>query len=194
MMDGLEDIPWGKLQHAFGAASDVPTLLQSLDSRDAKTRREALTQLWNNIWHQGTVYEATPFALPFLIHMLGNGHPDGASLACLVASIIAGRGYFEVHSPLIMGAKPGEFDSEIDRERSIVADVQRIGDDALPMLSAYLADSEPEVRATVAEALACYPSRRNEFEPMLQRALSVEEDENARERIVESLGRIRFPA
>jgi hypothetical protein len=108
-----------------------------------------------------------------------------------VASIIAGRGYFEVHSRFIMNAMPGEFDLEIENERAIVAEVQRIGVDALLALVPFLTDSEAEVRASVAEALACYASRADEFEPMLKRALSVERDEETRERIQESLERIR---
>jgi HEAT repeat protein len=191
MMDDLDDIPWGELQHAFGAASDVPSLLRSLGSGDRQVRDAALTELWNNIWHQGTVYEATPFALPFLIRLLqGQDHPHRGSIACLVASIIAGRGYYEVHAPFFKSTRPGEFDSEIQREQAIVAEVQRIGVGALPSLIPFLTDSEAEVRATVAEALGCYPSRADELVPLLQRAVSVEEDENARERIQESLDRI----
>ena len=192
MIDGLDDVPWAKLQHAFGSASDVPSLLQSLVSANAGVRDEALTELCNSILHQGTVYEATPYALPFLIRLLQQGeHPDRASVACLVASIIAGRGYYEVHSPLILNAKPGEFADEIERERAIVAEVKRLGVVSLPVLTTFLADSEPEVRASVAEALACYPSRVDEFAPMLWRAVSVEENEETRERIQESLKRIR---
>lgn len=192
MLDGLEDIPWAKLRHAFGSASDVPSLLRSLESPDAQTRDNALTELCNNIWHQGTVYEATPHALPFLIRLLRReGRPDRASIACLVASIITGRGYYEVHSGLVVNPKLGEFVDGIEHEHAIVAEVQRIGVDALPLLSPFLADSNPWVRGSVAEALACYPSRVNDLEPMLQRALSVEEDDEARDRIENSLKRIR---
>lgn len=131
-------------------------------------------------------------ALPFLIRVLRQpDHPNRGSVACLVASIIAGSGYFEVHSALIINARPNEFDSEIARERALVAEIQRIGVDALPVLPPLLADSDADVRASVAEALACYPARANEFEPILLRALSVEENEDTRERIQESLARIR---
>jgi hypothetical protein len=192
VLDGLEDVPWAKLRHAFGSASDVPSLLRSLVSHDAQVRDKVFSELCNNIWHQGTVYEATPHALPFLIRLMQReDHPERASVACLVASIIAGRGYYEVHSTLIVGAKPDEFADEIEQERAVVAEVRRIGVDALPALSPFLADPEPEIRASVAEALACYPSRARDFVPVLQRALSVEEDEETRERIQESLDRIR---
>jgi HEAT repeat protein len=192
VLDGLEDIPWAKLRHAFGSASDVPSLLRSVASPDAQVRSKALAELWNNIWHQGTVYEATPYALPFLIGLLQReDHPDRASVACLIASIIAGRGYYEVHSALVVNAKRGEFADEIEHERAIVAEVQRVGVDALPELLPFLIDSDPDVRGSVAEALACYPSRVDDFVPLLQRALSVEEDDWTRDRIHESLERIR---
>jgi hypothetical protein len=63
MLEGLDDVPWGTFQHAYGPAEDVPGLLRRLASGDA----EALWELYGNIWHQGTVYEATAHAVPFLI-------------------------------------------------------------------------------------------------------------------------------
>ncbi len=30
MLDGLDDVPWDRLHHAYGAASDVPGLLREL--------------------------------------------------------------------------------------------------------------------------------------------------------------------
>jgi hypothetical protein len=198
VLDGLEDVPWASVRHAFGSASDVPWLLRSLVSPDAQVRDNALTELCNNIWHQGTVYEATPHALPFLIRLLHReDYPERGSIACLVASIIAGRGYYEVHSgslELLVGAQPDEFADEIEKERAIVAEIRRIGASALAALLPFMADPEPWIRGTVAEALACYPSRASDFVPVLERALSVEEDEETRERIDESLDHIRDPA
>jgi len=195
VLEGLDDVPWARVRHAFGSASDVPSLLRSLASSDAEVRDKALTELCNNIWHQGTVYEATPHALPFLIRLLQRDeYPERGAIACLVASIIAGRGYYEVHSALIVDAEPDEFADEIEKERAIVAEIRRIGVEALATLPPFLADPDPWIRGTVAEALACYPSHAPDFVPVFERALSVEEDEETRERIQESLDRIRDPA
>ncbi len=60
----LNNIEWNKLSHAYGDASDVPELIEGLLSSDKKVFEEAIYELFGNIWHQGTVYEATPKAIP----------------------------------------------------------------------------------------------------------------------------------
>lgn len=73
----LESAPWANIQHAYGPASDIPDLLRALTSRDAAAREKARCELCGNIWHQHTVYEATAYAVPFLIRMLGDAQtPD----------------------------------------------------------------------------------------------------------------------
>jgi hypothetical protein len=69
MLDGLDDIKWGELHHAYGPANDVPQQIRSLLSDKDEVRKKALWELWGNIWHQSTVYEATPYAVPFLAEL-----------------------------------------------------------------------------------------------------------------------------
>ncbi len=69
VLQRLESVPWGELSHAFGNAGDVPGLLRALTSKDAVQREDALFELFGNIWHQGTVYEATAYAVPFLVEL-----------------------------------------------------------------------------------------------------------------------------
>ncbi|MEX3015313.1 hypothetical protein [Gymnodinialimonas hymeniacidonis] len=66
MLDGLDDISWDSLVHAYGPASDVPADLRALLSADENTAKDALWRLFGNIHHQGTVYLAAPPAIPFL--------------------------------------------------------------------------------------------------------------------------------
>jgi hypothetical protein len=63
-LERLDDVPWGSLTHAYGAADDVPGLLRELASGDAEAREAALHELHGNVWHQGTVYEATAHVVP----------------------------------------------------------------------------------------------------------------------------------
>src|SRR5690348_3356050 len=70
MLEGLDAINWAKLTHAYGPAEDVPGLIRKLASRNARVREGAYRALYGNLWHQHTVYEATAFAVPFLIHLL----------------------------------------------------------------------------------------------------------------------------
>lgn len=83
MFNGMDDVPWDRLQHAFGAARDVPQILRAIADGDD----EALNELFGNIWHQGTVYEATPFAVPFVAELLDVNGVDHATVLHLLSSI-----------------------------------------------------------------------------------------------------------
>ena len=86
MLDGLDEIAWDDLDHAYGAASDVPDVLRGLADGDG----EALNELFGTIWHQGTVYEATAYAVPFLIELLAAPDADTAGLLALLSAIAEG--------------------------------------------------------------------------------------------------------
>lgn len=103
-MDALDQIPWKDLTHAYGSAADVPQLLRSLRSAPAALKGEdsPLWQLFGNIWHQGTVYEATAYAVPFLIELAADPHtPDRVGILSLLAEIASGTSYLDVHGNLL---------------------------------------------------------------------------------------------
>src|ERR1041385_8634582 len=70
VLDGIEKIDWSTLQHAHGAASDFPILLLATYSENDRDREFALQLLYETVWHQGTVYEASAYAVPFLLRAL----------------------------------------------------------------------------------------------------------------------------
>lgn len=104
MLDGLDQIPWNRLRHAHGAADDVPDLLRRLRTASPEMTGEQ-SPLWHlsgNIWHQGTVYEATPYAVPFLIELAAHPLvPDRLGILQLLAAIATGRSYRDVHGNLL---------------------------------------------------------------------------------------------
>ena len=189
MLERLDEIDWSTLVHAYGEASDVPGLIRALVSPDAEERDSAYGELFANIWHQGTVYEASVHALPFLIDLLeAGGTPERESLALLVASIMSGRGYFEVHfakdriNPFT--GKPVDPSVDIDarllEEKKVVAGVRERGARAVPLLLPFLKDEVGDVRSGVAQALAEYPSQAASTAPAIRAALAVEPDEEVR--------------
>lgn len=98
MLDGLDRTDWAALTHAYGPAADVPDLLRALASKKTAVREEALGTLYGNIWHQGTVYEATAHAVPFLVELLGAPAVAGkAELLALLHELATGRSYLDVH-------------------------------------------------------------------------------------------------
>jgi hypothetical protein len=70
MLENLDTIDWRNLQHAYGPATDVPDLIRALASHDEEVRQSAMYELYGTIWHQDTIYEATAYAVPFLIELL----------------------------------------------------------------------------------------------------------------------------
>jgi hypothetical protein len=58
--------------------------------------------LFGNIWHQGTVYEATTYAVPFLIELaVDRRTPDRVGILSLLAEIASGSSYRDVHGDLL---------------------------------------------------------------------------------------------
>ncbi len=68
----LEDYPrWSKLQHAYGAAGDIPDLLRQLASLpSAEGKQEPWWSLWSSLAHQGDVYSASFAAVPHVVRAL----------------------------------------------------------------------------------------------------------------------------
>lgn len=69
-----QDVPWSRITTAYGRASRFPEIFELLGAAvasdeakfDAKDVDDALTAIFNEIEHQGTLWHATPFALLFL--------------------------------------------------------------------------------------------------------------------------------
>ncbi len=94
VLDGLEDIEWAALTHAYGTAEDVPGLIRDLRSSNAEVRGEAFYELYGNIFHQGTRYEASAYAVPFLLELLADPvTPDRDQIIGLLACLAIGDGY-----------------------------------------------------------------------------------------------------
>jgi len=186
---GLNDVPWAQLQDAYGSAADVPDQIRALVEEDANARNAAFESLFSNIWHQGTVYEATIHALPFLIEILRtDACPDRDSIVLLVACIIAGHGYWEVHKSILLTnpfthspvAKPADLEIKLATERAVVDAVRKIGSPAVPLLLPELSNPEADVRKAVAEALGKYAGLTPTVLPALRSALGGERDGDVR--------------
>jgi hypothetical protein len=108
-------VEWGRLTHAYGYADDVPALIRALRSADAKERDDARYELYGNIYHQGTRFEASRYAVPFLLELLADPDtPDRADLLRLLAALAVGQDYWYF---------PDGF--PIDEERALVAGTTR---------------------------------------------------------------------
>lgn len=77
VLAGIAEVDWDALYHAYGPASDIPVLLGAVTVGEDATRQAAWWELWGNIHHQGSVYEATLPAVDLLIALATwKAYPD----------------------------------------------------------------------------------------------------------------------
>ncbi|HKI52586.1 MAG TPA: HEAT repeat domain-containing protein [Anaerolineales bacterium] len=206
-MEGLDRIDWSKLRHAYGEATDVPNQIRSLLSEDKKMRDDAMYELCGNIIHQGTVYEASAYAVPFLQELLkAPDTPDKVAIAVLLAGMACGNDVYHGilgNDKIMQGityeeiwrnilAKQGKvLEEEVEKGIQHAEATRLTVEKERHLLYLYLQDEEPFVRAMVAESLAKFPKYSDETLPLLEKALAVESDEDVKESIVNSINDLR---
>lgn len=173
MLDRLAEIPWKRLRHAFGPAEDVPELLRALETAAAELKGEQspLWHLCGNIWHQGTVYEATSHAVPFLIELAACPRvPSRLGILDLLAAIATGRSFREVHGNL---SNEPDF---AERKATELEWVEQAHAAVARGVTAFLAmtEEETDVRLAAAHVLALLPEHRNVVSKRLCRMVRTE--------------------
>ena len=68
-MSEIATVRWSQLSHAYGAAEDIPALLERarLDLRPGGNSDSAWFELWSSLCHQGDAYTASYAAAPELV-------------------------------------------------------------------------------------------------------------------------------
>ncbi|MDT0318720.1 HEAT repeat domain-containing protein [Streptomyces millisiae] len=167
---GLDTIDWAALGHAYGSAADVPGLLRALCAADEEERLGALGKLYTNIFHQGSRYEATAHAVPFLARIAADTSlADRDAVLGLLAGLAIG--YDEAHLPggvdtagwrsrvaEFVARDPAEVLAEFDR---FVAEAPDEGERRAREWRRQMFDCAYEQRAAAAE-LAAYDAVRGE--------------------------------
>lgn len=198
---GLGEVDWSAVRHAYGPAVDTPALLRAFVSDVPAHRLAARRDLFNTIWHQGTVYEATATAVPFLYRLLeADDIPNKSHIADLIATVVAdGHSYLAVHDrtpeqvaevQACLAASIDTPDSDLARELRHVAAVRRAVAARLHLLYPYLRDPEPGVRRAVAMAVGLLAEHAARSLLVLRAALRDELEEHARESLEEAVRRL----
>src|ERR1022692_610498 len=72
-LDELDRVPWAELDHAYGTGKlgpqlyqDVAATLRQFGHTKPAAFEEGVDALFSNLCHQGTIYQSTAFAVPFL--------------------------------------------------------------------------------------------------------------------------------
>ena len=170
VLEGLAEIPWHDLSHAYGSADDVPGLLRAIASEDAEAAGNAVHELFGNIWHQGTVYEATEYAVPFLARMAAAGLAS-CDLAQLLGCIAESRDHGR-------SATPGGARAEVAAQAGLLA----------PLLDS----PDSQVRTAVAWALAQSGPAEEVF-PALRTRWETEQDPPVRAALLRAMSELDPP-
>ncbi len=137
MLEGLNKVDWASLEHAYGEASDVPELIRSLASKDKEERKNALWELYGNIFHQGTRYEATPYAIPFIFELIRDPQVlDKASLIKFTVDLALG--YPEAFLPKGPNVEDWLIDAEALKEEEETEELDEIDEDWLKHIDAFI--------------------------------------------------------
>jgi hypothetical protein len=160
MLEGLDEVGWTELSHAYGSANDVPAMLRQAAS-GGHAAKEALEDLYGIVFHQGTVYTATVATVPFLIElarwaptyrdqfawMLGEladpGHAYGKAFDAVKVAVAA---YADVFTGLL-----GDADAQVRAAAAYaLAQCSLL---VTPLWDRWAVEDDPDVRASLVLAL-----------------------------------------
>lgn len=194
MLEGLDDIAWDTLTHAYGPADDVPDQLRALAYGDKEERDGALWSLYGNIYHQGTVYHATAYAVPFIVEILTSSETvEKHEILLLLAHLASGHSYLDAHQHFAWEqekaeADPDGFQAQMQEELGWV----RAAREAVYHYRAHyielLEAESPRTRATAAYILGCFAEYHETLLPILYARLPHEEIPSVESALLLSLG------
>jgi hypothetical protein len=195
MLEGLDAVPWSDLTHAYGTAADVPELIRAVTATDEATRRKAWHSLYGNLWHQGTIYEATARAVPFFIELAGSTSvPEREWVLGYLVNLAGGTSYNDVHQHSGLFAdrrNTSEFQRQREQELGWVEATRAAVRRGRQVYAALLEDEAPPVRTTAAHLLSLFPQDAKEHAARLRAHVRAGElDERTRAWCVLSVGRL----
>jgi hypothetical protein len=177
VFNGLHDVDWSSMHHAYGPADEVPALLLALRSADAAERDRALSRFYSAVHHQGDVYQCTTASLPFLLELAGDAAAPGrAAIVGLLVSIgsaAVGRCEGEWISP---SGEPAGYAgaAAVLRERS-------------EAFAGWASDADPGVRRAALPGLGLFLDDADRVTAVLRERLAAESGAGERLVVVEAM-------
>ncbi|MFB7184314.1 HEAT repeat domain-containing protein [Streptomyces sp. NPDC056230] len=182
MFAGIDEVDWTSMEHAYGPADDVPTMLRGLASADPAEREVALDGMYGAVHHQGDVYACTLACIPFLFELaVDPGIADRGSIVELLTSI---------------GGIDLDEDDEDDLDEEEIEGAANYAMAAAAVAAGsgvfceLMADEDPGVRLAAPLALAALHSHPARVLALLRERLPVEPAEEVRLALVEAAGRV----
>lgn len=195
MLEGLDAINWHELSHCFGPADDVPDLIRGVASKNQGTRDKAWDALHGNLWHQGSVYEATPHAVPFFVELAENPQvPERDRVLDYLVHLAKGKSFADVHQHAGLFSKrkgTPEFERRLETELAWARATREAVRAARRVFGALLDDGQAVVRMAAAHLLTQFPEHAAEHIAWIRARLARGElDEKCRTWCVIAVGKL----
>jgi len=192
LLAGLEDIDWHGLQHAYGPANDVPDLLRLLLSDDETVRDDAWQELYGNLWHQGDVYQATSYAVPFIIQLLNSeAAPDKLGLLAFLQAIATGNPWLSerhIWMEPVLARQGRDFQAEIEQAGLYARQAREAVGKGLSTYLACLHHPDPDVREIASALLCAFPEQAAHILPAFVAQVESEPEASVKARLLRNLG------
>ncbi len=191
MLEQLASINWSALSHAYGSAADVPHLLLDLTSSEEQTRESALGTLYTNIYHQGTVYQASAYAVPFLLELLRDETmPEREGLLVLLAHLAQGNAYHRQHWQYYSEERKQDpaLLAELEEGMFWVEQTYEAVSAGLPLYCSLLEDPAPKLRMAALRVLGSLSREAAQIISLLVERFSIERDQRVQACLLFTLG------
>ncbi|WP_318212265.1 HEAT repeat domain-containing protein [Streptomyces sp. SJL17-1] len=149
MINDVDSVDWASLGHAYGPADEVPGWLRGMVSPDSDVRKEAFSNFYGKVLHQGSMYSSTVASVPFLFAMADDpATPDRAEVVALLLSI--GREAVDAEEIYaVVGGEDGE-------EFTFYPDTANLMREHADAFVAYATDFDLRVRQAAIEGLGLF--------------------------------------
>jgi hypothetical protein len=158
MLESLDQVEWDKLNDAYGPAGAVPDRIRMLAAPKKSTREQALHDLSYTIYHQGTIYDSSVAAIPFLLEIVASAEVgDRTPTLQILEALSTGCSYHEAHAPLFFNrekSKTPEWQEKLREEKGWVAVIHEKLNAAVPIIIEVLVNGRESERIASASLLA----------------------------------------
>lgn len=180
VLAGIAEVDWEAFYHAYGPASDVPVLLGAVMVGDDATRAAAWWELWGNIHHQGSVYEATlPAVDPLIALATWKAYPDRVEALRMLRELAQSEDVRVWHYDV-----DGEIVHDEGRQREVrSALLIRVQQHADELLGSWREESEAVRRAQL-WLLSVLPAQVHRYRDLVDAVLPADYDELWRRLVV----------
>ncbi len=193
MFDTLHTIDWPSLKTAYGTAAAIPAALRDLASPDGEVRAAAWQTLWSEIEHQGTVYQASAYAAPFLVSWLPEVQgEEKRDLVTFLASLARGNSYKRQHLNQTDEQRKQDavFQQEMAEEIRWVELTHQAVREGMELYLAFLDEQYLQLRMATTYLLVSFQEDQARLTPSLREYLTRETDERMIACLLLSLGQL----